>query len=57
MILVLTALFHGRQSIGGIKNTMPKTGGPFWNSQGIFIPRRKKFKGYMRSQSTFNKNR
>ena len=46
MILMATAIFSGRNNT---KDTsMPRTGGSFWNPQAIYIPRRKKLKGWQR---------
>lgn len=51
-------MFAARHQPVGVRST-PRAGGSFWNPQAIFIPRRSKFKGYMREnrRSSFNKNR
>jgi hypothetical protein len=59
MIMIATALFHKGATPSESVHHGNKEGGSFWNPQGIFIPRRRKFKGWMREKrrSTFNKNR
>jgi len=45
MILMATALFSGRNDT---RITTQRTGGSFWNPQAIYIPRRKKLKGWQK---------
>jgi hypothetical protein len=57
LILLATAAFTKRSS-GGIKDTSgSRTGGMFWNPQAIFIPRRTKFKGWMRENRKYRTNK
>jgi hypothetical protein len=57
-VLALTAIFHSKDSGGAFASRLKPmhSGGGGWNPQAIFIPRRTKFKGYMREnrRSTFN---
>jgi hypothetical protein len=58
VILMATAMFGMNKHSGRIKDTSGShTGGRFWNPQAIYIPRRTKFKGYMRENRKYRTNK
>lgn len=56
-LVMMAAMFAGMFSKGTGKTKNTHVGSMGWGSGAIFTPRRGKFKGYMRTQSSFNKNR
>ena len=65
MVLLATAMFAGMKTPMRSSFGSPRDGGSVWNPGVIFIPQRKKFRGYQheqhlgrrRSKYYFNKNR
>ena len=54
----LSAIMFGRKrDEQDAKITPQREGGMFWNPQAIYIPRRTKFKGYMRDNCKWGKKR
>jgi hypothetical protein len=51
------AMFGRKRDKQDAKITPQREGGMFWNPQAIYIPRRGKFKGYMRDNRNWGKKR
>ena len=56
-IIGLTAAIFNRSKTAKLATRTDHEGSMFWNPQAIFIPRRKKFKGYMRDNRNWGKKR
>ena len=55
IIGMTAALFGAKRQEGTGKIPSRREGGMFWNPQAIFIPRRSKFKGYMRDNRNWGR--
>lgn len=57
-IIGLSAIMFGRKNDEKMgKITPQREGGMFWNPQAIFIPRRGKYKGYMRDNANWGRKK